>query len=241
MILTVMHNTERELGLEITRLGFLEDSPSVNVKQVDSRSFTGRRARHQSLAQLVHIFGYGYARYARLGLFRRLARACRCSRRSHHVRDRGETLFFSEVPKSHTRAASNFDFRFVDPRENPNASHTRFQSEKVRISTASGKFALPQLFAATWQCPRVRGSPFATDARARHLARRARTAVRASAPHTPPGARQGRRLRLAPPGSSSRPAPPARALILPSERSGVRDDDGLDGDDGVSRARRDGS
>jgi hypothetical protein len=116
-----------------------------------------------------------------------------------------------------------------------------FQSEKVRISTASGEFALPQLFAATWQCPRVRGSPFATHARARHLARRARTAVRASAPHTPPGARQGRRLRLAPPGSSSRPAPPARALILPSERSGVRDDDGLDGDDGVSRARRDGS
>jgi hypothetical protein len=106
MILTVMHLTERELGLEITRLGyFLEESPSVNVvKQVDSRSFTGRRARHQSLAQLVHIFGYGHARYARFGLFRRLARACRCSRRSHHVRDRGETLFFSEVPKSHTCA-----------------------------------------------------------------------------------------------------------------------------------------
>ena len=135
------------------------------------------------------------------------------------------------------------EFRFPvrRPERNPERIYTRFQSEKVRISTASGKFALPQLFAATWQCPRVRGSPFATDVRARHLARRARTAVRASAPHTPPTARQGRRQRLAPRGSSSRPAPPARALILPSERSGVRDDDGLDGDDGVSRARRDGA
>ena len=152
-----------------------------------------------------------------------------------------KTLFFLEVERSVKVHVTWYVSLVGQKCELATKVSPGFQSEKVRISTASDEFALPQLFAATWQCPRVRGSPFATDVRARHLARRARTAVRASAPHTPPTARQGRRQRLAPPGSSSRPAPPARALILPSERSGVRDDDGLDGDDGVSRARRDGA
>ena len=112
-----------------------------------------------------------------------------------------------------------------------------FQSEKLRYAADAEGSSCRILESCdvaaihAWVSSR---SPFATDGRARHFARRARTAVRASAPHTRPGARQGRRPRLAPSGSS---APPPRRhglfLIL-----GVRDDDGDDGGSGARRAPR---